>query len=158
MSHEYVLLLTKDQEYYFDYESVMEPADPKYADRYKHPMPGYNPATVARPNGKADTQGGMIKFQEMRRMRTVWSLPTMGYPGHPAAFSERLAEICVLAGSRVEDTTLDCFAGSGTVAAVSQKLGRNSVAIELVPEYVALIEERCNAVRAGPTVSAELAA
>jgi len=158
MSHEYVLLLTKDQDYYFDYESVMEPADPKYADRYKHPMPGYNPATVARPNGKADTQGGMIKFQEMRRMRTVWSLPTMGYPGHPAAFSERLAEICVLAGSRVGDTTLDPFSGSGTVAAVSQKLERNSIAIELVPEYVALIEERCNAVRAGPTVSAELAA
>jgi hypothetical protein len=50
------------------------------------------------------------------------------------------------------------ISGSGTVAAVSQKLGRNSIAIELVPEYVALIEERCNAVRAAPTVSAELAA
>ena len=91
-------------------------------------------------------------------MRTVWSLPTMGYEGHPAAFSEKLAEICLLAGSRVGDTVLDCFAGSGTVAAVSQRLGRNSVAIELVPEYVALIEERCNAVRASTAVSTELAA
>jgi hypothetical protein len=37
---------------------------------------------------------------------------------------------------------LDCFAGSGTVSTVCQKLGRNSVAIELNPDYVRLIQDR----------------
>jgi DNA modification methylase len=156
MSHEYILLLAKSERYYFDYQAIMEPADPKYTERYACSMPGY--PSCKRPNGKADTQNGMREFQEMRRMRSVWSLPTQGYPGHPAAFSERLAEICVLAGSRVGDVILDPFSGSGTVAAVSQRLGRNSIAIELVSSYITLIEERCNAIRAPQDVSAELAA
>lgn len=74
-------------------------------------------------------------------------MATQGYPGHPAAFPEKLAEICVLAGSRVGDTVLDCFAGSETVSAVCQTLGRNSIAIELNPDYVRLIEDRLNVVR-----------
>ena len=38
---------------------------------------------------------------------------------------------------------LDCFAGSGTVGAVALELGRSAVLIELNPEYVQLIEQRC---------------
>jgi DNA modification methylase len=92
MSHEYVLLLTKSEHYYFDYQAIMEPADPKYAERYEYGMPGYT-NNCQRPNGKADTQGGMRKFQPMRRKRSVWTMATQGYPGHPAAFPEKLVEI-----------------------------------------------------------------
>ena len=97
--------------------------------------------------------------QEFRNRRSVSTTSTnFVYPGHPAAFPEDLITPCILAGSRVGDTTLDPFSGSGTVAAVSQKLGRNSIAIELVPEYVTLMEDRCNTVRAPQTVPTELAA
>jgi hypothetical protein len=38
--------------------------------------------------------------------------------------------------------TLDPFAGAGTVALVSDRLGRDSVAVELNPEYVEMIRRR----------------
>ena len=41
---------------------------------------------------------------------------------------------------------------------VERELEKLEAAIELVPEYVRLIEDRCNTVRAPQTVSAELAA
>jgi DNA modification methylase len=37
---------------------------------------------------------------------------------------------------------LDPFAGSGTTLAVSEKLGRDSIGIELNPEYIKLAKER----------------
>jgi hypothetical protein len=92
MSHEYVLLLAKSEHYYFDYQAIMEPADAKYAERYEYVMPGYT-NNCQRPNGKADTQGGMRKFQPMRRKRSVWTMATQGYPGHPAAFPEKLVDL-----------------------------------------------------------------
>jgi DNA modification methylase len=38
---------------------------------------------------------------------------------------------------------LDPFAGSGTTGAVARSMGRSSILIELNPEYVKLIKERC---------------
>jgi hypothetical protein len=38
---------------------------------------------------------------------------------------------------------LDPFAGSGTTGAVARSMGRSSILIELNPEYVKLIRERC---------------
>jgi hypothetical protein len=37
---------------------------------------------------------------------------------------------------------IDPFAGSGTVVAVALSLGRNSIGIELNPQYVELAQER----------------
>ena len=42
-------------------------------------------------------------------------------------------------------TVLDIFAGSGTTGEVARNLGRNSILIELNPEYITLIEKRTNA-------------
>ena len=39
---------------------------------------------------------------------------------------------------------LDPFAGSGTTGAVARSMGRSSILIELNPEYVNLIRERCS--------------
>jgi len=47
-------------------------------------------------------------------------------------------------------TVLDPFAGSGTTLAVAEELGRNSIGIELNPEYVELAEKRLTEVRAKP--------
>ena len=41
-------------------------------------------------------------------------------------------------------TVLDPFGGSGTTGMVAIELGRNAVLIELNPDYVQLIERRCN--------------
>lgn len=42
----------------------------------------------------------------------------------------------------VHAVVLDPFAGSGTTGAVAAAMGRDVVMVEVVPEYVALIERR----------------
>jgi len=49
---------------------------------------------------------------------------------------ERLLERVIHIGSNPGDLVLDCFAGSGTTAAVAQKMGRRWVTSEIVPSTV----------------------
>lgn len=81
-----------------------------------------------------------------RNARSVWTIPTAPYKGaHFATFPPALAERCVRAGSRVGDTVLDPFGGAGTTGLVSERLGRDSILIELSDAYAALAFERINA-------------
>ena len=57
-------------------------------------------------------------------------------------FPPALIEPCILAGSRVGDTVLDPFFGSGTTGMVSEKHGRNWIGIDLNPEYSKLAKRR----------------
>lgn len=50
---------------------------------------------------------------------------------------------------------LDPFAGSGTTLLVAERLGRDSLGIELNPEYIAIAERRIKA--HDPTATIELA-
>jgi len=50
---------------------------------------------------------------------------------------ERLLERVIHIGSNPGDIVLDCFAGSGTTAAVAHKMGRRWVTAEILPETVA---------------------
>ena len=62
--------------------------------------------------------------------------------GHPAAFPRELARRCIMLGSRVGDTVLDPFAGSGTTGEVAQKNGRPAVLIELNPTYTQISNKK----------------
>jgi DNA modification methylase len=59
---------------------------------------------------------------------------------------EALVEPCVLATSRVDDTVLDPFSGSGTVGVVALKHGRNYIGCELNDDYVAIAQRRLDSV------------
>lgn len=61
---------------------------------------------------------------------------------HPARFPERLVEFFIKAGTRETEIVLDPFMGSGTTAAVAERLGRNWVGIELSKDYVKLSKLR----------------
>ena len=77
--------------------------------------------------------------------RTVWTVATTPYPdAHFATYPPALIKPCILAGSRMGDTVLDCFAGSGTTGEVAIELGRNCILIELNPAYIPLIKARCD--------------
>lgn len=79
----------------------------------------------------------------VRNRRSVWTVPTTPYAGaHFAVMPEALVEPCILAGSRPGEIVLDPFMGSGTVAAVAQRLGRRWLGAELNPDYLALQAER----------------
>lgn len=58
-----------------------------------------------------------------------------------------------MAGSRVGDTILDPFAGSGTTGMVALELGRKATLIELNPDYVKLIEQRTHVTPGLPLVA-----
>jgi len=49
---------------------------------------------------------------------------------------------CNCNAGTVPGTVLDPFGGSGTTGKVAEDLGRNSILIELKPEYVEMIERR----------------
>jgi DNA modification methylase len=61
---------------------------------------------------------------------------------HFATFPEALPERCIKAGSRLSDTVLDPFCGSGTTGRVALRLGRAFVGIELNPTYAEMARER----------------
>lgn len=65
--------------------------------------------------------------------------------GHPAPFSEGLAEFFVSNFSKKNDIVLDPFMGSGTTAVVSAKLSRYYLGFELNPEYVRIANQRLEA-------------
>ena len=67
---------------------------------------------------------------------SVWHIPHQrGLDGHSAAFPEKLAEQCILAGCKPGGTVLDPFGGSGTTGAVADRLGFDAVLLELNPQY-----------------------
>ena len=59
-----------------------------------------------------------------------------GNKSHSAAFPEALPEWFIKLFTKPGDTVLDPFAGSGTTLRVASRLQRNSIGIEIVPEYV----------------------
>jgi DNA modification methylase len=61
---------------------------------------------------------------------------------HFAVMPAKLAEICILAGSREGDTILDPFAGSGTTLGEANRLGRHGIGMELDDACRPMIERR----------------
>jgi len=60
-----------------------------------------------------------------------------------ATFPVELIKELVNLYSNPNDITLDPFAGSGTVMDVAQRLERNSISIEINPDYCEIIKTRC---------------
>ena len=78
-----------------------------------------------------------------RNRRSVWQVTAKPYKGaHFAVFPPELIEPCILAGSKMGDTVLDPFGGSGTTAGVALKHGRQAILCELNEEYGDLIDAR----------------
>ena len=77
------------------------------------------------------------------RIKDVWNIQTSQYSGaHFAVFPEKIPELCIKGGSKVGDTILDPFMGSGTTAYVAQRLGRKWEGIELNEDYIKIIKDR----------------
>jgi site-specific DNA-methyltransferase (cytosine-N4-specific) len=78
--------------------------------------------------------------------RDVWMVPNERRAGnHFAAFPRKLAELCILAGSRPGDLVFDPFIGSGTVGEVAEEHGRQWVGMDLNAQYVADVNREARA-------------
>jgi DNA modification methylase len=65
---------------------------------------------------------------------------------HSAVFPEALPEWFIKLFTKEGDWVLDPFMGSGTTLRVAQKLGRNAIGIEILPEYFALAQQQISPV------------
>lgn len=143
-SHEYIFLLSKSPQYFFNHDAMKEQAVlPAVEKREKQPRYGGNKYTATPDKFNRTKSGNAYDYTGYRNRRDVWAVTTQPFSGaHFAVFPEKLVEPCVLAGSPENGTVLDCFNGSGTTGVVCAKNGRNYVGIELNPDYVELSNNR----------------
>ena len=137
-SHEYIFLLSKSPQYYFDHLAIKEQ--------------GVTPAGTKGAKGSIERQNqfGVNArppeykiYDGMRNKRDVWTVNVRPYKGvHFATYPTALIEPCILAGSRKNDIVFDPFMGSGTTAQVAKQLGRQYLGCELNKEYEKLQQER----------------
>lgn len=66
---------------------------------------------------------------------------------HSAAFPENLPEWFIKLFTKEHDTVLDPFMGSGTTNIVAQRMKRNSIGIEIVPEYYEAVKQQLDKVQ-----------
>ena len=139
-AHEYIFLLSKSKNYYFDYEAIREPAVTAPAARNKA-AEGYQ---ADYPNGDRFSDGERVWGEDNKRMkRSVWTVNTKPYKeAHFATFPTELVEPAIIAGCPKGGMVLDPFGGSGTTGYVADKLGRNATLIELNPSYIDIAENR----------------
>ena len=141
-AHEYIFLLSKNRNYYYDHEAIKEKA---VGERWG----GNKPINM---NNTKDTNNQFSGLTRPRRMlydkrnkRSVWTINKKPYKGaHFAVYPPDLIEPCILAGSEKGDVVIDPFMGSGTTAAVAKSLGRDYIGCELHEDYGNLIQKRVN--------------
>jgi DNA modification methylase len=165
-AHEYLFLLTKSEQYYYDADAIREiRTSDEDANGFRGGAYTLNETFDNSNGGKRKTKGnykipdgwdtgkgshgsfhrngrekGKLSdklIKNGRNKRSVWTIPTFGFPeAHFATFPPALIEPCILAGARAGDPVLDPFAGSGTTGEVSIKLGRRFIGIDLNEQYV----------------------
>lgn len=147
-AHEYIFLLSKSKNYYYDYEVIKEEQQQESLDRLKRGWNGdgerdYPSGVQNHLNkyfGKTDEE---IEKIGGRNKRTVWTITTKPYKeAHFATFPLDLIEPCILAGCPEGGRVLDPFFGSGTTGEASIKHNRNFTGIELNAEYIELAKRR----------------
>ena len=140
-AHEYVFLLSKSPQYHFDAAAVSEPAS--YPERAGGKPEKYHDQAQVDPRHRTAAGLHNIGPRKTRNRRSVWSVATQPFSGaHFATMPPKLAELCVLAGSRPGDLVLDPFAGAGTTLMVAKQNGRRGLGFELNPEYVSIAKAR----------------
>jgi DNA modification methylase len=137
-SHEYIFLLSKSKNYYFDHESIKEEAltmDESNRNR--------DESKLNNTPGRTRMAGLTTNHYEKKNKRSVWTVTTKPYAGaHFAVFPSDLIEPCILAGAPSGGIVLDPFMGSGTTAQVAQHLGRQYMGCELNLDYKKLQDQR----------------
>ena len=128
--HETIVWATKSDDYTFDLDAIRVPK--KYPGKryYKGPK-------------KGDLSGN----PKGRNPGDVWDISNVKHNhleklDHPSQFPEELIDRLVLSLTAPDDVVLDPFAGSGTIGALCNRLGRKSILVEREESYVWMTAQR----------------
>ena len=85
---------------------------------------------------EAQRKASKLTKEEFNRwFQQIWNITGASTKHHPAPFPLELATRLVRMFSFVGDTVLDPFCGTGTTMIAALRTGRNSIGIEIDPEY-----------------------
>lgn len=170
-SHEYIFLMSKNGQYYYDYEAIKtEISDTTIKRLMQDTRWQEGSARVpGKTNGNMKAVGTLRKGYEhrgagdkklgshsgnyaadgsiigggMANKKSVWTVTTKPYKeAHFATFPETLIVDCIKAGCPENGVVLDPFMGAGTTALVAKKLNRNYIGFELNPDYIRIAKDR----------------
>lgn len=152
-AHEYIFLLSKRQNYYYDLDAIREPVAASTRNRPPVDFGGAKGRRYSPPKGDPNFRGGHEQWgrnfdyrecsERGRNKRSVWTLSNQPFRGaHFAVFPQRLIEPCIKAGCPPQGIVLDPFMGAGTTGLVARKLGRNWLGIELNQAYADMAMNR----------------
>ena len=77
----------------------------------------------------------LTKAEFDRWFQQIWNITGASTKHHPAPFPLELATRLVRMFSFTEDTVLDPFCGTGTTMVAALRTGRNSIGVDIDPEY-----------------------
>ena len=145
-SHEYIFLLSKKKNYYFDYQAIQEDALSTSDPRLGEGRIEYEGKRTE--NAQEKVQQSFACVYEKRSKRDVWTIPPSTISeAHFATFPEKLVEPCILAGCPKGGVVIDPFFGSGTTGRVALGLDRDYIGIELNPQYIKIAEKRTDEIQ-----------
>lgn len=137
-SHEYIFLLSKHPQYYFDNDAIKEKTitqDAIVRDRQT--------TKLNNTPGRTKMSGLVSNNYEYRNKRSVWHISSKPYKeAHFATYPVDLIIPMLKAGCPEGGVVLDPFFGSGTTGLAATKTGRKYIGIEINPSYVKLAEKR----------------
>jgi len=148
-SHEYCFWFAKGDSWEFNMDPIRKPYSKdmqKYlqgkgkGDRNQNTRPSthnFDCEKTWMDNGGSDP-GTVIEIANTSSNDYFMKLCKEHGIGHPARFPEKLAEFFILSGSAEGDVVLDPFSGSGTTAAVAQRLNRVWIGIDANSDYCRL--------------------
>lgn len=114
------------------------------------------PGGYRKPTTKQREESRIGKEDFDRWFQQIWKITGASTKQHPAPFPMELATRLVRMFSFTGDTVLDPFCGSGTTMIAAFRTGRNSIGVEIDPEYCRMAARFLKAESANLFSTAEL--
>jgi site-specific DNA-methyltransferase (adenine-specific) len=114
------------------------------------------PGGYRKPTGAQREASKLTKEEFQRWFQQIWNITGASTKHHPAPFPLELAMRLVRMFSFVGDTVLDPFCGSGTTMVAALRTGRNSIGVEIDPEYCRMTAQYLKAENSGLFSSVKL--
>ncbi len=93
------------------------------------------PGGYRKPTNEQRDASRLTKEEFDRWFQQIWNITGASTKHHPAPFPLELATRLIRMFSFADDTVLDPFCGTGTTMVAALRTGRNSIGVDIDPEY-----------------------